>query len=62
VIVHRLLAVAVAADASYPELLDKHRSQVCVFFFVIYYFTPDVTGEPLPNRPLAGIELTTFGL
>ncbi|KAK2159602.1 hypothetical protein LSH36_150g04005 [Paralvinella palmiformis] len=27
VIVHRLLAVAISADATYPELLDKHRSQ-----------------------------------
>lgn len=26
--VHRLLAVAIGADASYPELLDKHKSQV----------------------------------
>ncbi|OQR77660.1 exosome complex exonuclease RRP44-like [Tropilaelaps mercedesae] len=27
-IVHRLLAVTVAADATYPELLDKHRVQM----------------------------------
>lgn len=26
--VHRLLAVTISADATYPDLLDKHRSQV----------------------------------
>ncbi|XP_060606193.1 exosome complex exonuclease RRP44-like [Ruditapes philippinarum] len=30
ILVHRLLAVCIAADASYPELLDKHKTQsVC---------------------------------
>ena len=27
--VHRLLAVAIGADASYPDLLDKKKTQVC---------------------------------
>lgn len=28
IMVHRLLAVAICADASYPELLDKAKTQV----------------------------------
>ena len=28
VLVHRLLAVAIGADASYPDLLDKNKTQV----------------------------------
>ena len=28
IIVHRLLAVSIGADASYPELLDKNKTQV----------------------------------
>ena len=31
IIVHRLLAVAVGADASYPELLDKQKSQALCY-------------------------------
>lgn len=28
IIVHRLLAVCIGADASYPELTDKYKTQV----------------------------------
>lgn len=28
VLVHRLLAVSIGADASYPDLLDKNKTQV----------------------------------
>ena len=28
ILVHRLLAVCIGADASYPELLDKRKTQV----------------------------------
>ena len=28
ILVHRLLAVCIGADASYPELLEKHKTQV----------------------------------
>ncbi|KAK2185620.1 hypothetical protein NP493_229g01009 [Ridgeia piscesae] len=31
IIVHRLLAVSIGADASYPELLDKNKTQHCSY-------------------------------
>lgn len=32
IIVHRLLAVCIGADASYPELTDKYKTQVSAQF------------------------------
>lgn len=37
VLVHRLLAVAIGADASYPDLLNKHKTQVrCSIVIPLY--------------------------
>ena len=51
--VHRLLAVAIGADASYPNLLDKKRTQVCVamlkitednyVLFVFFFIIPNIS-------------------
>ena len=44
ILVHRLLAVCIGADASYPELLDKRKTQVVPLTIIlpIYFCTENV--------------------
>ena len=38
ILVHRLLAVCIGADASYPELLDKRKTQVVSLTIILSIF------------------------